>query len=197
VGAQNIFPSKDQCATALLSGRYEVYEPKFFGLKETNPVDGKTKVLAPIESKACVKMLTAGGEQWVIQVEGTVFRWKANPDGSLGTPYARDDCGNPISEIYYPVASQMVVEKSATQPVVIQVTQTQSQVVESPIKGLDYYEKQYSGPTPTPVVERPRRRCGGWCKAGIGLGIGVGIYLLTRGHSGGGQGPGGVTGPAF
>jgi len=30
--------------------------------------------------------------QWVIQKKGTVLRWNVNTDGSLGQPYARDDC---------------------------------------------------------------------------------------------------------
>jgi hypothetical protein len=113
---QNIFPSRDECATALLSDNYTTYEPKYFGLKDKDPVDGKSKILAPLESKACVHMLTTGGKQWVVQVEGTEMRWNANKDGSLGSPYARNDCGNPIYGIYYPVKPEPVKEVATPTP---------------------------------------------------------------------------------
>lgn len=160
VNAQpNIFPSREQCEAAFLSGTYSVYEPKFFGLKETNPVDGKTKITNPLESSACVGMLTTAGKKWVVQTEGTILRWNVNADGSLGTPYSRDDCGNPIFGISYPTAPQVVEHRTpAPQPQpVVEINVVQQNENSSPIKGLDYYEKQFSGPTPTPATEQPRR----------------------------------------
>lgn len=70
----------------------------------------------------------------------------------------------------------------------------------TPIKGLDYFDGKDGrdwGPTPTPVVEKPRSRCGKGCKTVIGVAAGIGIYYLTRGHGGGHRGPGGITGGNF
>jgi hypothetical protein len=95
------FPSREQCQSALASGNFNPYTPKFFGLKGNNPVNGTSTKVVPIEANACVRMLTTNDKQWVVQLDGTKFRWKVNEDGSLDEVYALDVCGNPVYEIAY------------------------------------------------------------------------------------------------
>ena len=89
-----MFETQESCDSALHSGNFTYYEPKYFGLKDKNPVNGTTKVRAPLETDECIPMLTVSGWKHVVQKTGTMMRWDVNPDGSL-TLYARDDCGNP------------------------------------------------------------------------------------------------------
>ncbi|HEV7702387.1 MAG TPA: hypothetical protein VGO63_03030 [Candidatus Paceibacterota bacterium] len=90
------FSSKASCEAALTSGNYTVYEPKYFGLKDKNPVNGTTRITAPLETTECLEEFTVVGSRWVVQNAGTMMRWNVNPDGTLSL-YARDDCGNPAS----------------------------------------------------------------------------------------------------
>ncbi|MEK7581889.1 MAG: hypothetical protein AAB488_00980 [Patescibacteria group bacterium] len=103
VGAEkNMFDNERECNIArelIALGDYDYYEPKYFGLKGNNPVDGKSTVAAPIERDWCYKMLTVSGEKWVVQKSGTVLLFHKNADGTLGEPYAREDCGNPIYSV--------------------------------------------------------------------------------------------------
>ena len=107
-GGPDMFSDKETCLVALGAGNFSYYEPKFNGLKGKNPVDGKTKVVAPLESDACVKMLTVSGKRWVPQKKGTEFRFKSSEGHLASVPYARDSCGNPVEEIaYFQVRSEV------------------------------------------------------------------------------------------
>lgn len=111
----NMFPDKDSCGAAYRSGNYTTYEPKFFGLKGHEPVDGKSKIAAPLEADACLHSLTTAGKQWIVEHKGFMMRWETNADGSLKeVPYAIDACGNPNDGIFYPSAPQTTA--TATQP---------------------------------------------------------------------------------
>jgi len=122
----NAFSTKEACLNAMRSGDFTFYEPKFFGLRGKNPVDGKTKKTAQLEEDACVNMLTVGGVKWVPQQKGTTFRFWVNNDESLGYAYARDDCGNPVYEVAYPSSSEQ--PSSDQQPTEPTNTPTQQQV---------------------------------------------------------------------
>jgi len=98
----NMFGTGPACISALVSGNGVPYIPQHFGLNSNDPVNGSTRVARSLETDACVRMKTTAGVRWVIQKKGDVLRWNVNANGSLGQPYARDDCGNPINEISYP-----------------------------------------------------------------------------------------------
>ncbi|MDP3958301.1 MAG: hypothetical protein Q8Q36_02460 [bacterium] len=100
-GPPKMFATKEACYEALrVTRNFSYYEPRFFSWKNKNPVDGTSKIVAPIEADRCVRMLTTSGIQWVVQREGTLFRWHAvNGAISSPVPYARDDCGNPVDDI--------------------------------------------------------------------------------------------------
>lgn len=91
---------KRACVNGWLQGRFEYYEPKYFGLRGKNLPDGKKILKAPLETDYCFPMLTVSGKQWVVQRKGIDFRWHAAPDGRPDPkqPVARDDCGNPADE---------------------------------------------------------------------------------------------------
>lgn len=94
------FASEPQCVAALLGGNYVVYEAKYLGGRDKNPVDSPTKVVAPLEARACVDMFTVDGRRWVIQEVGEMLRWSLNTDGTR-TAFARDDCGNDVYKVVY------------------------------------------------------------------------------------------------
>lgn len=100
-----MFATREECDTAISAGEksYRIYVPKDTRNKGKNPVDGVTKVVAPLETVigvACVEMDTQMGRKFVPQAEGTKLRWKINADGPP-TPYALDICGNNIYSISY------------------------------------------------------------------------------------------------
>ena len=105
VGAQTLpttFESEGECKTALISGAFRFYEPTDLRGTDRLPVDGKVHVLVPLPRNACVHMMTTGGKmEWVPQREGTAFRAQ-RVDGML-VIYARDDCGNEVDGVSYPV----------------------------------------------------------------------------------------------
>lgn len=97
----NMFPTMAACSAALESGAFRFYEPKYFGLRTKNPVNGIDRVVVPLESNLCLEMLVVGGHRFVAQREGTLFRAHRLADGSLSL-YARDDCGNPVYGVVFP-----------------------------------------------------------------------------------------------
>ncbi|HXV26676.1 MAG TPA: hypothetical protein VD862_01475 [Candidatus Paceibacterota bacterium] len=97
----NTFATMAECSGALVSGAYRYYEPKYFGLRNNEPADGKSRVVVPLESDTCLEMLVVGGRRFVVQREGTLFRAFRRTDGTL-VLYARNDCGNPVYGMEYP-----------------------------------------------------------------------------------------------
>lgn len=97
----NMFSTMSSCSAALESGNFRFYEPKYFGLNSRNPANDVDRIVVPIESNICIEMLVVGGRRFVVQREGTQFRARKNPDGSLSL-YARDDCGNPVFGVVFP-----------------------------------------------------------------------------------------------
>jgi hypothetical protein len=98
----NVFRTSDACVAGYLSGNFTFYEPTHFGLKSKNPVNGKDRILAPLESDACLRVLTVSGVAWAPEPKGTQLRWWANKDGSLKEPYAMEVCGNMVYDVVYP-----------------------------------------------------------------------------------------------
>lgn len=174
---------KAKCENSLPTKDFTSYEPKYFGLKGKNPVNGTTIVAAPTERDLCAHMLTTAGWQWVGQEIGTVLRWEAK-DGVLIRPIARDDCGNPIDGISYgPPAtptsqpaqklaqnmtqSQVVTQPASTTPTVIMVNvpaqqpapATQPQQYEDPCArhgvGVDVGPFGFIGFTAGPICNPP------------------------------------------
>ena len=105
VGAQTLpttFESEGECKSALISGAFQFYEPTDLRGTGRLPVDGKVHVLVPLPRNACVHMVTTGGKmEWVPQREGTAFR--AQPVNGMLVIYARNDCGNAVDAVSYPV----------------------------------------------------------------------------------------------
>jgi hypothetical protein len=92
-----VFGSKNSCLSALRTGSYRYYEPKFLGARNKNPVDGEKRKVAPLEWDRCVHMHVVGGKKWVVQKEGTLFRYNVRADGKLeDVPYEHDACGNEV-----------------------------------------------------------------------------------------------------
>lgn len=96
----NMFPTLEACQRALASGMLRFYEPKYFGLRTRDPINGVDRIAVPLESDTCLEMLVVGGRRFVAQREGTVFRARKLADGSLSL-YARDNCGNPVYGVVY------------------------------------------------------------------------------------------------
>lgn len=114
------FETREACHSAVLSGEgaYRIYVPKDLSGAKKDPVDGVTKVVAPLETAigvACVEMNTQWGRKFVPQAEGTELRFKVNADGSR-TPYARHDCGNKIYSTSYPTPKQAEKKAEAEAP---------------------------------------------------------------------------------
>ncbi len=125
----DMFDSEEECVKTLLSDDFSFYEPKYFGLKNKNPVNGTTKVVAPLEQDACVYMLTVSGKKWVPQSDGTEFRFEKDANGNLKTvPYARNDCGNPVYGISYPSNVETPSARSQDQKQVAPTVQNVAQV---------------------------------------------------------------------
>lgn len=96
-----MFLTQKACDAALLSGNFTPYEAKFLGLAGEKPVNGTTRVLVPLETDACVNMLTTAGRKWVVQLTGTEFRAYRDEDNNL-TFYSLNICGNPVYGVSYP-----------------------------------------------------------------------------------------------
>jgi hypothetical protein len=134
----NMFGTGSACISALSSGTGTPYVPKHLGLHSKDPVNNSTRVARELETDACVRMKTTAGVQWVIQPKGTVLRWNVNQDGSLSEPYARDDCGNPINGISYPMAAAQQPQGPTSRD--IQAVPPQQQVVEQQYVPPQYRE---------------------------------------------------------
>lgn len=112
-GKPDHFRSAEDCSRAVRSGEFEYYTPRFYGNHVRNPADGVTKVVASLPEVACVYEHTVYGVPgrpmvWVAQKKGDRFRFQKNPDGSLeSVPYAREDCGNLVRGITYPLSKQV------------------------------------------------------------------------------------------
>jgi hypothetical protein len=104
----NMFSTLAACRQALATGDMRFYEPKYFGLRARDPIDGVDRIAVPLESDTCLEMLVVGGRQFVAQREGTVFRARKLADGSLAL-YARNDCGNPVYGVVYPAPTVAVL----------------------------------------------------------------------------------------
>ncbi len=103
----NMFNTPKECQDTYASGCYAVYQSKSRLLYAKNPTNGTTRIKSPPERDICVLMLTFGsGWMWIIQDTNTDLRWNHNTEGSE-TPYAKDDCGNPIKAFFYPVVSPL------------------------------------------------------------------------------------------
>lgn len=164
------FATQAACESALVSGGFVPYEPKFFGLNKKNPTNGTTKVVAKLEADACLHMLTTvktngSNMQWVVQLTGTSLRWDdVNTDGNLEQPYARDDCGNPIDGISYgppPVIPTKPVAPTAattTAPAAGPVSQVATQTVSQPAPQIIYLQQ---APAPA-VAPAPSQAVGFW-----------------------------------
>jgi len=132
----NMFSTMTACKTAMASGDFRYYEPKYFGLNANNPLNGVDRVPVPLESDTCLNMFVVGGWKFVVQKEGTVFRGEKLADGSL-TLYARDDCGNPVRGVVYPapvVQAQVYVRQSAPSPILIPYPIDMIRPIEPPAK---------------------------------------------------------------
>lgn len=112
----NTFPTLAACSAALESGAFRFYEPKYFGLRTRNPVNGVDRIVVPLESDQCLQMLVVGGRRFVVQREGTLFRARRLADGSLSL-YARDDCGNPVYNVVRTAPVLLEPEVRESQPI--------------------------------------------------------------------------------
>ena len=168
----NMFEDKKACDAAMRTGDYRYYEPKYFGLKDKNPVDGESRRAVPIESDACVDMLTVSGRKLVVQKEGTILRWHA-VNGVLKEPYARDDCGNTVYAIHYPS-----VKKKEGSDLLLDA---EKKIVASwsPQKTEIMYDQEQM------------QASAGWCadnKGACVVGAAVATYIIVRLLGGGGNG---------
>ena len=141
------FVSKDEAIAAYRSGNFTPYQPKFFGLSGTNPVNGTTKVVAGLEEDAVVHLLTTAGWRWTVQLEGTEYRWDV-PAGSA-VVYARNDCGNPADEVVYP--------KTTPVPATPPATATAPPPTESFVHVDGRVDVVHSGKVQVDVVEYPQQ----------------------------------------
>jgi hypothetical protein len=96
-----MFTTGAECKSALASGEFSFYKPKFFGLHDKELPNGSTRVKVPLEQAACIHMQTTAGMKYVPQPAGTELRAFQDANGNL-TFYARHDCGNPVDEVLYP-----------------------------------------------------------------------------------------------
>lgn len=94
----SFFRSAEKCKEAYGAGKYAYYEPHFLIHAGREPVDGKTKVAAPLPKDACVFMETVPGWRWVVEKKGTEFRYKKVNGVVSDTPYAHHKCGNRVKE---------------------------------------------------------------------------------------------------
>lgn len=105
--APSLFHTQSACERAVVTGTYQGYTPRYFGGNKKYPIDGVTRVVAPLEHTACVLMDTTSGRKWVAQEAGDKFRFRVESDGSLRQPpYARNDCGNRVYSISFPQEEQ-------------------------------------------------------------------------------------------
>ena len=116
----NVFPTLATCEAALKSRDFRPYEPKYFGLKKRNPVNGVDRIVVPLEYDMCLDSEVVGGWKYVVHQEGTKFRALKLADGSLAL-YARDDCGNGVRGVVLPAPPPPVPEVvRPTVPLVMQ-----------------------------------------------------------------------------
>ncbi len=90
----SVFRSQQACESALVTGQFRYYEPKYLGGSKKNPVNGNNKVKVFLPYDMCLDLYTVVGWRFVVQKKGTAYRADRKQDGSL-VLYARDDCGNP------------------------------------------------------------------------------------------------------
>lgn len=100
MGGPSTFSSRDGCLSAMMSGKFEYYKSQFLGNTKKNWPDGVKQKVAPFEFDRCVFMKVVGGKKWVVQKNGTEFRFNVKQDGDIeDKPYARHDCGNEVYEV--------------------------------------------------------------------------------------------------
>ncbi len=92
----NMFEPKEAVITAFINQTFSYYEPKYFDSYKINPVNGKEKIVSPLQQDTVADMITANGRRWVVLKKGTLLRWENN------VPYAMDTCGNKIFSVFYP-----------------------------------------------------------------------------------------------
>ncbi|MEQ1561385.1 MAG: hypothetical protein ABL899_01525 [Nitrospira sp.] len=104
------FDTLDECFVALKAGKY--YVPANLSGAWRLPVNGKTRVLYPLQADACAHMAVDGGKmKFVPQAKDTATRAMVEK-GKL-VIYARDDCGNKVDKIFYltPPPPQPIIVK--------------------------------------------------------------------------------------
>ena len=114
VDAPNKFSSMRECEVAFRSGNYQVYIPTNRSGYGKNPVNNRTIIRAPLPQNACVHEITDVGWRYVVQLQGTEYRWKVGPSGGR-TILAQDECGNDANEVLFlgvgPIVSPAGVTK--------------------------------------------------------------------------------------
>lgn len=177
-----IFDTKESCLEAVSSGEFTIYEPKWLGMKDKNPIDEKLKVAVPLEADACVFMLTSTGKRWVIQPRETMFRWLTNEDGSLLKPYALDKCGNPVYEIVYPTPKPAQVEQP--EPTVVAPEPTTVDPVPQTVVIRIVTEPTPPPPPPITVgVVKNKKSRTVWYVIGAAVLVCAGVALASGGKS--------------
>lgn len=179
---KKMFDDKEACGAAMKTREYIYYEPTYFGLKNKNPVDGKTRRAVQMESDGCVEMLTVSRRKWVVQKEGTTLRWNTEEDGTLKEPYARDDCGNAVYAIHYPAQKK----EGSNPPSPAPATEKKIAASWSAQKTEIIYDQ-----------ETQQASTGGWCadnKGACVVGAAVATYIIVRWLGGSGNSTGGTGG---
>ncbi len=109
----NVFQTSEACIANL--GKVPYYDPQFLGNVGKNPVNGTTRIAAPIEGDACVRMVTMRGWAYAPLKSGTVLRWTVDAAGNR-TPYAHDKCGNDLDRLVYPPEASAPVISATPEP---------------------------------------------------------------------------------
>ncbi len=104
----NMFNTREETVSAFTNKTFSYYEPRYFDSYKVKPVNGKGRILAPLQQDAVVNMMTANGNKWVVLIKGVMLRWENN------TPYAMDTCGNKIFSTFYPKEETEKVKNSSS-----------------------------------------------------------------------------------
>ncbi len=191
VCAQTYGNNKDECLSALADPGVKFYRPQDLHGTGRMPVNGTSQVLMSFPHPVCAHMATGQGVvQWVAQEPMVAFRAQPNKDG-LMVIYSRNDCGNAVDEIAYPIptpATTVVASTPPPQPIVINNTF-------SPEFSLDL-GKKFKEPTDN----HSDSKCKNWCVVGIVAGVTIlGVVIakaLDKGDDKGTRGDGDTLGHA-
>ncbi len=155
---RSVFATQSEAEAAYANGSFTYYEPKFLGHATLKPADGKTTKVFMLERDSVVEMLVFGGKYaWVVLKEGTKCRYNLYPDGTpFATPYALDECGNPIRAIAYPgprltptaQPAPVAAQTPSAAPIVVQAPAPEVRVIPAPPVVVQT-------PAPKVVVEQP------------------------------------------